>query len=45
MRTAGLIGGISWVSTVEYYKLLNETVNNTLGANNAARSLIYSVNY
>lgn len=45
MRTAGLIGGISWVSTVEYYRMLNETVNKELGGNNAARSLIYSVNY
>lgn len=45
MRTVGLIGGISWVSTVEYYKLLNETVNQALGGNNAARVLLYSINY
>ncbi len=45
MRTVGLIGGISWVSTVEYYKLLNETVNHALGSNNAARVLLYSINY
>jgi aspartate racemase len=45
MKTIGLIGGISWPATVEYYKLLNEMVNERLGGMNAAKVIIYSVNF
>jgi len=45
MKLLGLIGGISWVSTVDYYRLLNEGVNHQLGGLNSSRCLIYSVNY
>jgi aspartate racemase len=45
MKTAGLIGGISWVSTMEYYRLLNETIAQQFGGNVSAPLLIYSFNY
>jgi aspartate racemase len=45
MKTIGLIGGTSWVSTVEYYKNINRLVNERLGKLNAARIILYSVNY
>ncbi len=45
MRTIGLIGGTGWVSTAEYYRLINQFTNERLGGLNAARMLIYSVNY
>jgi aspartate racemase len=45
MKTIGLIGGTGWVSTLEYYRLINQEVNNKLGGHNAARCVLYSVNY
>jgi len=45
MKTIGLIGGTGWVSTLEYYRLLNQEVNSRLGGLNAAKCLIYSFNY
>lgn len=45
MRIVGLIGGISWVSTLDYYKLINEGINASLGDLNFARCIIYSFNY
>ena len=45
MKVLGLIGGISWVSTVDYYRLLNEGVNKKLGSNNFIECLIYSLNF
>lgn len=45
MRKVGLVGGISWVSTIEYYKLINEGVNAALGGLNFAECMIYSVNF
>jgi aspartate racemase len=45
MKTLGLIGGTSWVSTIDYYKLINQQINNRLGGLNAARLLLYSMNY
>ncbi|HET9425618.1 MAG TPA: aspartate/glutamate racemase family protein [Gemmatimonadaceae bacterium] len=41
----GLIGGISWVSTVEYYRLINEGVNARLGGLQFARCIIHSLNF
>ncbi|MFH6989528.1 aspartate/glutamate racemase family protein [Flavobacterium collinsii] len=45
MRIIGLIGGISWVSTADYYKLINERINDKLGGLNFSECLIYSFNY
>ncbi|UKJ08357.1 aspartate/glutamate racemase family protein [Solitalea lacus] len=45
MKKLGLIGGISWVSTADYYKLINEGVNERLGGLNFAECMIHSFNY
>lgn len=45
MRKIGLIGGISWVSTADYYKLINEGINEKMGGLNFSECLIYSFNY
>ncbi len=45
MKTIGLIGGMSWESSVEYYRVLNETVRERLGGLHSARCLMYSVDF
>lgn len=45
MKILGLIGGISWVSTQDYYKYINEGINAQLGDVNFARLIIHSMNY
>ncbi|WP_175633122.1 aspartate/glutamate racemase family protein [Pedobacter ghigonis] len=45
MKKIGLVGGISWVSTIDYYKFINEGVNECLGGLNFAECLIYSLNF
>ena len=45
MKKIGLIGGTGWVSTIEYYRLINQGINKKLGALNSAHCLIYSFNY
>jgi len=45
MKTIGLIGGSGWVSTLEYYRLINKETNKRLGGHSTARCLIYSLNY
>lgn len=45
MKTIGLIGGMSWESTVTYYKLINETVKEKLGGFHSAKILLYSVDF
>ena len=45
MKKVGLVGGISWVSTIDYYKLINEGVNKKLGGLQFAECLIYSLNF
>jgi aspartate racemase len=45
MKKLGLIGGISWVSTVDYYRLINEGINTKLGGLNFSTCIIYSFNY
>ena len=45
MKTTGLIGGTGWVSTTEYYRLINKETNRLLGGHNAARIVLYSLNY
>lgn len=45
MKTIGLIGGMSWESTVTYYKIINETVKKELGGLHSAKILLYSVDF
>jgi aspartate racemase len=45
LRTVGILGGMSSQATAEYYRLLNEGVNEALGEHNAAEVLTYSVNF
>jgi aspartate racemase len=45
MKTIGIIGGLTWYSTVEYYKLLNELVNERLGGAHAAKIILHSVDF
>lgn len=45
MRTIGLIGGLSWESTVIYYQVINQRVRDRLGGSHSANSLIWSVDY
>ena len=45
MKTIGLIGGISWQSTVTYYQVINRKVNNLLGGAHSARVLLNSVDF
>ncbi len=44
-RCLGLVGGISWVSTLDYYRLLNEGVNRAFGGLHSARLIIQSVDF
>ncbi len=45
MRKLGLVGGISWVSTIDYYRYINEGINKRLGGLNFAECLLYSLNF
>ena len=45
MRTIGLIGGMSWESTVPYYRLINEAVRERLGGLHSARIVLHSVEF
>lgn len=45
MRTIGLIGGMSWESTVPYYRIINETVRERLGGFHSAKLILYSVDF
>lgn len=45
MKILGLLGGTSWVSTVDYYRLINQEINDKLGGVNAAHLLLHSFNY
>ena len=45
MKRIGLVGGISWVSTMDYYKFINEGINKKLGGLNFAECIIYSLNF
>ena len=40
MKTVGLLGGMSWESTVDYYRLINEGVKERLGGLHSARCLL-----
>lgn len=45
MKKLGLLGGLSWVSTLDYYRYINEGVNKQLGGLNYAECIIYSLNF
>ena len=45
MKTIGLLGGMSWESTVHYYQIINEEVQNKLGGLHSAKIVLYSVEF
>jgi len=45
MKVIGLIGGMSWESTAEYYRIINETIKERLGGHHSAKVLLYSVDF
>ena len=45
MKTIGLLGGMSWESSSEYYRIINQTVNRKLGEHHSAKSIMYSVDF
>ena len=45
MKTIGLVGGTGWISTAEYYRIINEETNRRLGGLNFARCVLYSLDY
>ena len=45
MKVIGLIGGMSWESSAEYYRLINRQIRDRLGSLNSARILMYSVDF
>ncbi len=45
MKLLGLIGGMNWQSTIEYYTTINEILNERLGKNHSAKLLLYSVDF
>jgi len=45
MKTIGLLGGMSWESTVTYYRIINEGIREKCGGMHSARILLYSVDF
>jgi len=45
MKTIGLIGGMSWESTIPYYRIINEYVKEKMGGLHSARIILYSVEF
>jgi aspartate racemase len=45
LKTIGMIGGMSWESSIEYYRIVNEAVKEKLGGLHSARCLMYSVDF
>ena len=45
MKTIGLIGGMSWESSIEYYRIINEAVKEKLGGLHSAKSIMVSVDF
>lgn len=45
MKTVGLIGGMSWESSIQYYRIINERVRERLGGLHSAKSVMYSVDF
>ena len=45
MKVIGLLGGMSWESTLEYYRIINETVKERLGGLHSAKCILYSFDF
>jgi len=45
MKTIGLIGGMSWESSIEYYRIINEVAKDRLGGLHSAKCVMYSVDF
>lgn len=45
MKTIGLIGGMSWESSSEYYRIINEEVKGRLGGLHSAKCILYSIDF
>ena len=45
MKTIGLLGGMSWESSLSYYKIINQQTNKLLGNQNNAKSILVTVNF
>ena len=45
MKTIGLVGGTGWISSAEYYRIINEEINKRSGGLEFARCILYSINY
>jgi len=45
VRTIGLLGGMSWESTAEYYRIINQRTAETLGGLHSAKLVLYSVDF
>ncbi len=45
MKTLGLIGGMSWESTVPYYRLINERIQQRLGGLHSSKLILHSVDF
>ena len=45
MKTIGLVGGTGWISSAEYYRIINEETNRRSGGLTFSRCILYSVNY
>ena len=45
MKTIGFIGGLTWISSMEYYRLLNQLTNEKLGGVSSCKMLLYSVEF
>ena len=45
MKTIGLLGGMSWESSLSYYEIINQHTNKLLGSQNNAKSVLYTVNF
>ena len=45
MKTIGIIGGMSWESTLEYYRIMNQTVKEKLGGFHSAKIVMYSLDF
>lgn len=45
MKKMGLLGGMSWESSLEYYRIMNETVKEKLGGSHSANCLMYSFDF
>ena len=45
IKTIGIIGGVSWASSIEYYRIMNELVRDKLGGVNSAQILMFSIEF